>query len=158
LATFTSAAAFANHVTQYGVQIKHTNSRAVMAAATVAAVAIRQEGSKFKVKGRSGNKFALGAKIEGPYGLGENVIAYVKADPAGMWALIQEGSKPHIIKPRRKGRRGSGGKKALSFGGNAFALVHHPGTGTIGRPWNAGVAKASLLAEKAFEREIVSIF
>jgi hypothetical protein len=158
LATFTSAAAFGNHVSQYGVKIERAQPGAVKAAAEVAAAAIRQSGAKYKVKGRSGGKFKLGAKVDGPYGFGGNWIAYVRADPAGFWALIEKGAKPHIIKPRRRGRRGAGGKKALSFDGGAFAIVHHPGTGSIGKPWEIGVAKAGLVASQAYNAKVRAVF
>ena len=157
MATFTDPRAFADHVAGYGQRIQGVQPKAVKAAAEVAAIAIRQAGSRYHFKGRSGGRFALGARVEGPYGYAGNFIAYVKADPAGFWAMIEKGTRPHVITPRRRGRRGSGGKKVLSTPYGFFPIVHHPGTGPVGHPWQVGVAKARLASAKAYEREVVSV-
>jgi hypothetical protein len=169
LATFTSAAAFGNHVSQYGVKIERAQPGAVKAAAEVAAGIIRNEGSKYKIKGRSGGKFKLGAKVDGPYGYGGNWIAYVRADPAGMWAMVEKGTKAHWIGPKghtkgRRQRRSSrgAGKQALFGAGYAHPYqfpVWHPGTGgPIGRPWKIGVTKAGLVASKAYQAKVRAVF
>ncbi len=157
MATFTNVSDFASHVAGYGKKIEGVQSRAVKAAAEVAAIAIKQAGSRYRFKGRSGGKFSLGAKVEGPFGYAGNFIAYVKADPAGFWAMVERGTHPHIIRPRRRGRRGAGSKRALATPYGVFAVVHHPGTGSIGHPWREGVAKADVLSAKVYQREVASV-
>jgi hypothetical protein len=156
VATFTDPHAFAAHVAGYGKRIDGARGAATKAAAEVAATALRQSGSRFKVRGRTGKSWALGAKVQGPYSAGSNSIAYVLADPVGFWTLIEEGARPHIIRPRRRGRRGSSSAKVLAIPGYGyFAQVHHPGTGSIGHPWKAGTMIAKRTAPLAFERALI---
>jgi hypothetical protein len=156
MATFTDPNAFAAHVAGYGKRIDGARGMATKAAAEVAAVSLRRAGSKYKVKGRTGKAWALGAKVQGPYSAGSNSIAYVLADPVGFWTLIEEGARPHIIKPRRRGRGGRNSKKVLAIPGYGyFAEVHHPGTGSIGHPWKTGTLAAKRAAPLAFERTLI---
>jgi hypothetical protein len=166
MATFTSVSPFANHITKYGLNIERSTPKATKAAADAAATVLRNEGAKYKIKGRSGGKFKLGAKVEGPYGYGGNFIAYVKGEPAGFWAMIEKGTKGHWIGPKghtrgRRQRKGQKGAQALFGAGYAHPYqfpVWHPGTGgAIGHPWKIGVAKANVVAPKAFEKAM-SIF
>lgn len=160
MATFSSSSAFAAHVGGYGTKIKGANIPATKAAAEAAATALRRSGSRFRIKGRTGKRWALGAKVDGPHPHGGNVYAYVIADPAGMWHLVEKGAKPHVIKPRRRGRRGSASRKALSIPGYGyFASVNHPGTGSIGHPWQTGVQVAKKVAPEAHSRVLLgSVF
>jgi hypothetical protein len=158
MATFTDPHAFAAHVAKYGQRIENAQSTATKAAAEVAATAIRQAGSRFKVRGRTGKSWALGAKVQGPFSLGSSSVAYVLADPVGFWTLVEEGARPHIIRPRRRGRGGRNSVKVLAIPGYGFfAQVHHPGTGSIGHPWKTGTLAARRAAPLAFERTLVPI-
>lgn len=165
MATFTNVSAFADHVAKYGTKIEGAQPRAVKAAAEVAAIIIRQEGSRHKFKGRSGSKFPLGAKVDGPYGYAGNFIAYVKADPAGFWAMAEKGTKPHWIAPRgvtqgRRQRKNQRGAQALLGGGYGHPIarpVWHPGSkGIAGNPWKSAVARAKVAAPKAYQHEVLS--
>ena len=163
MATFTSAPAFAAHIGQYGERIKGANRNATKAAAEAAGAAIRRSGSRYRLRGRTGNRFALGARVEGPYGYGGNFYAYVKADPAGMWKLVEEGARPHVIRPRgagrgrRRGRGAVASRKALNVPGYGyFAKVDHPGTGPIGHPWRDGLAVANRVGPQAYQQVLLS--
>ena len=160
MAVFTDPHAFAAHIGAYGPKIKGANFAATKAAAEAARAALSRSGSRFRLKGRTGRRFALGAKVDGPHAYGGNVYAYVIADPAGFWHLIEKGAKPHVIQPRRRGRRGSGSKKALAVPGYGyFAKVHHPGTGSIGHPWQIGVQVAKKVAPEVYSQVMLgSVF
>jgi hypothetical protein len=170
MATFTDPHAFAAHVAKYGDRIQNAQSTATKAAAETAGIAIRQAGSKFGIRGRTGKKWSLGATVEGPYSLGSNSIAYVTADPMGFWVLVEKGARPHEIRPRKVGWRARKNaaargdslstRKALlvpGVGGGYFAKVNHPGTGPIGHPWKAGVTVAKRTAPLAFERALIPL-
>jgi hypothetical protein len=159
MATFTDPSAFAAHIAGYSAKLERGTPDAVKTAADTAATIIRSNGARFHIKGRTGRPFKLSAKVDGPHGYGGAFYAYVKADPAGFWKLIQEGAKPHVIKPRRRGRRGADTKRALlipSLG--YFAKVNHPGTGQIGDPWGISMRQVARIVPPAFERDIASIF
>jgi hypothetical protein len=80
--------------------------------------------------------------------------------------MIEKGAKPHWIIPRGvtrgpRQRKNQKGAQALFGGGYAHPYlwpVWHPGTGSIGHPWEIGVAKASIASTKAYEREILAVF
>lgn len=44
----------------------------------------------------------------------------LRGTPAGAWTIVNDGSKPHPIRPRRA--------RALSINGHAYASADHPGT------------------------------
>jgi hypothetical protein len=167
MAVFTDARKFADHVADYGKKIEDTQPRAVKAAADAAAIAIGRAGSAFRIRGRSGSRVSLGAKVSGPYGYAGNHIAYVDAVPKGFWTIIEKGSykKPggYDIYPRRVGARAQRnairrGKpintKGAVYGGygHPARFVHHPGFGSIGHPWEVGVEAASRITEAVYAR------
>lgn len=85
-------------------------------------------GGRLRNVGRSGAKLGVGFEISTA---GSGARAVVKA--RGPWQLVERGNKPHAIHPRKK--------RALSYGGRAYARVRHPGTKGK-RPWEKGQAKA----------------
>jgi hypothetical protein len=157
MATFTDATAFANHIAGYGKRIESADSRALRAELEAITLIVKKHGARYRIKGRSGGRFGLGAKMSGPYGYGGTSIGYIDADPAGFWAIIERGAGPHIIRPRRRGRGGRGSKRALTTPYGIFAIVHHPGTGgSIGHPWASAVAEAKVVGPKVYEHALVS--
>jgi hypothetical protein len=154
MATFTDPRAFAQHVSKYGDQISDASSVAVKEAGIAAVQAIRSEGKRHRIKGRSGKRVTLGAKLSPVQMIGGNASVLIEATPPGFWKLIQEGAGPHIIRPRRRSRAKTRAALATPYG--FFAVVHHPGTGgQIADPWGAGVRDASREAPKAFERSLI---
>lgn len=158
MATFTDPSAFAAHIGQYGTKIKGANFTATKAAAEAAATAIRRSGSRYRIKGRTGKRWALGAKVTPGAASGSNVRFYVNADPAGFWVLVEKGAGPHVIRPRRRGRGGRDTRKALAVPGRGyFAKVNHPGTGgAIGNPWGQGLAVAKKIGPQAYGQALLS--
>jgi len=86
MATFTSPAAFANHVAGYGDKIKTATPRAVAAAALAATNDIRSEASGFHI-GR--------AKLRAGYDLA-GAVAIIKPKNPGAWKLIEEGANTEL--------------------------------------------------------------
>ncbi len=149
MATFTSPSAFADHVASYGTKIKTAEPRALQAAALAATRDIRAEAAGFhigKKKLGAGYAAVIGSRVE------------IVARNPGAWKIIEEGAKPHIIRPRRKGGRGKRRAVVSVPGLGAFAYVHHPGSGSSGKPWEKGVARAKVSGPKAFKAEIAKVF
>ena len=143
MATFTDPGAFAAHIAGYGQKIKSATPRAVAAAALAATNDIRSEASGFHI-GR--------AKLRAGYDLA-GAVAIIKPKNPGAWKLIEDGAKAHRIGPRGRRRRA-----VVVPGLGVFAHVQHPGTGSIGHPWEKGVAKAKRSGPKAFKAEVVKVF
>jgi hypothetical protein len=169
MATFTDPGAFAAHVAGYGPKIKSATPNALKAAALAATNDIRSSASGFHItRGNNGGKIPLKAGYDF-----QGDRAVIQARPAGAWTIIEKGTKAHFIggqsHGRGRGRRrligpvrpGSGGGKVLKvpgLGRGFFAYVKHPGSGSSGHPWEAGVAKARVSAPRAFKAEIVKVF
>ena len=158
MTVFSSPEAFAKHIGEYGTKIQGREYVATLAASKAAEAAIKTSGARYHIKARGGRRVALGAKAHPPVKAGGTTQALIEAIPQGFWHLVEHGAKPHEIQPRRRGRKGSGSKRALTVNGGLFARVHHPGTGSIGHPWVEGVAKAAVASPVAFDAQILSVF
>jgi hypothetical protein len=147
MATFTDPGAFAKHIAGYGKKIEGAGGKALKAAALAATRDIRDEGSRFHIGKK---RLGAGFKIAGD-------TAVITPNNPGAWKLIEEGAKPHPIGPRGRGR-GRGRRAVVVPGRGVFAHVQHPGTGSIGHPWEKGVARAKRSGPAAFQSEIVKVF
>jgi hypothetical protein len=61
----------------------------------------------------------------------DNAKAILRPRPYGIWALLEEGAQPHVIRPFRyvRGARKGQGNSALKFPDGGFAaFAQHPGT------------------------------
>jgi hypothetical protein len=146
MATFTSAGAFTKHIGQYAVKVAQAEDRGVKAAALAATQDIRAEAKGFHI----GTK-KLGARYEIA---GSTAVIQAR----GPWGIVEKGSRPHAIRPKRRGGRG---RRAVVVvpGRGVFAHVSHPGHGSIGHPWEQGVAKAKKSAPEAFKKTVIkSVF
>lgn len=144
MATFTDPKAFAAHVAGYGRKIEGAGPKALKAAALAATTDIRQEGSRYHIgKKRLGAGFTVTGDV-----------AIIKPNNPGAWRLIEDGAKPHRIGPKRRGKKAA----VVVPGLGVFAHVQHPGTGSIGHPWEKGVAKAKQSGPKAYQAEIRKVF
>jgi hypothetical protein len=169
MATFTDATAFANHIAGYGKRIEGADRMALKAELDAVTIIVKKHGSRYKLRGRTGGKWPLGAKASGPYAYGGTQLGYVDADPKGFWTIVQKGAGPHWIGPRKIGararrnaiRRGSpigekGGIFASGYEHPIFGVLH-PGThGAIGDPWGKAMAEASVVGPKVYEHALVS--
>lgn len=54
----------------------------------------------------------------------------------GPWGIVEKGHKAYEIRPKRRG-----GKRALSFEGKAFAVVHRSAKSSAKEPWSKGSDK-----------------
>jgi hypothetical protein len=86
-----------------------------------------------------------GAKLTVRYTLEGDSLARMKA--VGPWPLVEVGSKPHTIRPKKKG-----GRKAILTPSGPRASVQHPGT-KAKRLWSKGVEKAEPLALAELNKE-----
>lgn len=136
--------------------------------------AINQEGAKYRLRsGSTGRRFPLEASsdvraFERQAG-GIVVVGKVRGVPPGFWAIVEDGSRPHVISTRRvrgkevrytKGgavRRNMGistQTRRLMAGKGLGSLVPvrtpygprqwvmHPGHGPIGKPWAASMVRS----------------
>jgi hypothetical protein len=120
---------------------------------------VERQGGRYYVRGRSGAKVRLGAKVQQAR-IGKAVTASrsVSGEPAGFWRIIEDGSSPHLIAGRRKGGRNRGARAARSqfarnadsFSGSPINIpgvgwrqyAVHPGHGSVGRPWRKAMNQA----------------
>jgi hypothetical protein len=79
-----------------------------------------------------GLKLGIGYEIRGK----ENAAAYIRPRPAGAWKVLEYGTQPHEIKPRRgRGRRGTmfansepGGRSGIGgYSHPVRKVIQHPG-------------------------------
>lgn len=139
MTTFTSAGAFTKNIGLYGVKIAQAEEKALNAAALAATRDIRAEAKGLHV-GRK--KLGVGYTV-----VGSKAVIQAR----GPWGIIEKGTHPHEIRPKR--RRGKGRRAAVAVPGRGvFAHVHHPGARSTGRPWEKGVAKATKSGPEAFKK------
>lgn len=112
-----------------------------------------------------------GARVSARYDIRgtTNPTALIRA--IGPIQLIERRISPHAILPRAsfvtrggvrvrqgrrsaKGRRYSGGKTALAFGGNFYAGVMHPGVNRSSGPFSRGAEKAARITPQIFAAEV----
>jgi len=140
MATFTSAGAFTKNIGLYAVKIAQAEEKALNAAALAATRDIRAEAKGMHV-GRK--RLGVGYTV-----VGSKAIIQAR----GPWGIIEKGTHPHDIYPKRR-RRSKGRRAAVSVPGRgAFAHVHHPGARATGQPWEKGVAKAIKSGPEAFKK------
>lgn len=151
MATFTDANAFANHVRSYGKAVDAAQKEAVTVTARAATALVKSAGERYHIKGRRKAAVRLSAKSASV----SAQVAVVSATPPGAWKLIEEGAKPHEIKPRRQGR---GGRRSAVVvpGRGIFAHVHHPGTGSIGHPWEQAMTAVERRCPDVFADAVVA--
>ena len=97
---------------------------------------------------RNGNvRMGVGYQLKGT----TNALAIVRPRPYGVWALLDGGSKPHIVRPRARGRSG-GRRRALTIG-NGFAAYANLDRGSKGkRTFRRTPAQAKTAAVRSFHR------
>lgn len=139
MATFTSAGAFVKNIGEYGVKIAKAEETGLKAAALAATSDIRAEAKQFHIGTK---KLGAGYEITGG-------TAVIKA--RGPWGIVEKGSKPHQIRPKRRGRKAV----VVVPGRGVFAHVSHPGHRSLGHPWEKGVAKAKQSGPEAFKRAVL---
>ena len=122
------------------------------------AVIVNAHGARYRLRGRGGQRWPLAAKsdVRGFNTAGGDTVVRgsVRGIPEGFWHIVTYGSGPHIITRGGKrslsaklrqfedGELGSGLKPIRTpYGPRQF--VHHPGHGTIGRPWEAAMAQGA---------------
>lgn len=83
----------------------------------------------------------------------ENATALVKARPAGVAAMVNNGTKPHVIAARRRPgvRTRRRGARALRLPNGFATSVQHPGSPGL-RYWQDGVAVGAREAPLAWKR------
>ena len=95
---------------------------------------------------RNGNvRMGVGYQLKGT----TNALAIVRPRPYGVWALLDGGSKPHIVRPRARGRGGR--RRALTIGNGFAAYVNHPGSKGK-RTFRRTPAQAKTAAVRSFHR------
>lgn len=157
-----SVLAMADAATQANIEVVR---KATVALSTV----VEANGRRFKIRGRDGRKWPLEAANDvRVFGDFNKPVGQVRGIPEGFWEIVEHGSSPHLI-VSNKGRGGVGrttrsGRAAAKFmtssqvlrrfatGDSLGALqplrtpygprqfVHHPGHGSIGRPWAESMA------------------
>jgi hypothetical protein len=141
MATFTDSKAFVQHLGQYGDKVKAAVPGALNKAALAATRDIRAEAKGFHI----GRK-----KLNAGYTVASDT-AIIQA--RGPWGIVEKGSRPHPIGPKR--RRGKGRRGVVVVPGRGvFAHVNHPGHGSLGKPWEQGVAKAKVSGPTVF-RDVI---
>jgi hypothetical protein len=142
MTTFTSPGAFTKNIGQYAVKVAQAERKGLEAAALAATRDIRAEAKGLHI----GNK---------RLGVGYTVIGSKAVIQArGPWGIIEKGTHPHPIRPKR--RRGKGRRGAVVVPGRGvFAHVHHPGAKPTGKPWEKGVEKAKRSGPEAFKKAVL---
>ena len=163
---YTDVDSFAKHIASYGKAVEGAQREAVAATAELAATIIRTSGARYHIRGRTGKKWPLGAKVLPPKGFGSNWVAIVKADPIGFWVLVESGAKAHWITPAgvTKGRRQrastrSRGKQALFNASYAHPIgrpVWHFGTDAIGHPWQEAMSIVKVRCPEMYGDAVVA--
>lgn len=152
MGTSRSASDLATKMTAAAYAIGKVNRTAVQAAAqtykdVLLVQAARDTGGDLRLSkwGRRGIRLGVGYDVRGY----ENATAAVRARPQGPWKVLEHGSTPHVIAPRRRrGRRGNG---ALVFpdGKVRSVQVQHPGSQGK-ETWSQGVGVATPRAVDVF--------
>lgn len=125
----------------------------VATAALKAKLAI-QSGSPARLRGvgKSGAKLGVSYRLSGA---GARTTATVRA--TGPWQLIEEDTRPHVIRSKRRGRKkGRGGQGAIVIPGvGPRVAAHHPGTRGK-HPWAKGVEKAMPLVAAEMRTQVTN--
>jgi hypothetical protein len=93
-----------------------------------------------------------------------NAKSVLRPRPYGIWALLEGGAAPHVIKPFRyvRGRRKGEGNSALKFPNGDFAAsVSHPGTNalnTFSDATRTAEPEAKRVFAKAHRRGLLEVF
>jgi hypothetical protein len=144
------AAKAAQVLKQTADNIKNAHKTAANAAGQAAKKELLDQAAKVSSGGRLRNVGKSGAKLGVGYEvstLGNGARLTVKAK--GPWQIVESGNRPHRIGPRKKG-----GRRAVSFGGRAYARVQHPGTKGK-RPWEKGEKAAAPKVEKILAEKYI---
>lgn len=146
--------------TAMGDAAQKANVATVKDATEALALIVSAHGARFRLRGRNGQRWPLTAKADTrgfATTAGETVVrGSVKGIPEGFWHIVTYGSGPHLI-VRNAGRKkstasmlrafesgelGSGAKPLRTpYGPRQF--VHHPGHGSIGKPWEAAMVQGA---------------
>lgn len=129
------------------------NQASLVVKKSLVAAAQRDAGGRMRNVGRRG------VKLNARYDIrerGNRLESVIRVVPPGPWSMLSYGTRPHEIRPRRRS-----GKKAVSFDGEAFRKVQHPGTsgkGTATRGFNASVREANAILTRRVRRAVVNGF
>ena len=145
--------AFGLKMIKYGEAIGNVNRQATTAAAMVYKGSLLASGAKFtggdlrfsRWKGKQGPRLGANFEVIGTV----NAEARINAKPEGVWLVLEDGARAHVMTPKSKRRSGA---KTLHFGSSAFyARVNHPGRkGT--KAWSLGAKAAERGAMQAYKR------
>lgn len=80
-----------------------------------------------------------------------NAKAFLGPRPYGVWALLDGGSVPHRVTPKRRGRRVADRRKALRIGSGYAAYAEHPGSKGK-RTFRNVPRQAERAAKRSFQR------
>ena len=148
------------------------------------------EGGKYHIRGHTGEKFPLRAKVGIPQNSRGNsqISRSVAGTPPGFWAIVNRGSRKHLIagRYRKNGNRftAKGATSAFmkpvsmktygNFGRMASPVnvlgrskgskdgwaqyVVHPGHGPIGRPWRIALDRGEQIMWRMQEEYASAVF
>jgi hypothetical protein len=135
---------------------------------------VRDKGARYHVKGRNGDRVKLVARGD-VKDFGGSAVGRVRGIPPGFWRIVEEGSDPHLIVGRYRRQSGIGPRRRKSnarrtvlrildsdstFGASSPIRVggigyrqfaHHPGHGSLGKPWASGMTEAKDKIRREYE-------